>query len=341
MTDAKASATDPISDDLIIDAFVQIFRGRGDAYGSSKGYCVHEPLTREVFELHLRSTDPKDHVGVYCMMGDKASWGCIDIDGKDFPLRSYMTADAGDGHPIQVPTTIDHDWQKMWTLACNLATVLAAKNIHATIERTKNGYHVWVFPKDGIVTARAMRRALMAACVAISYNPKEVNPKAEGPRPGTQGLGNFVRLPYGGYLTTREIPTQRVMVDGFQAGRWLQEFLAHIKLTATADLEAVAALWTPPPPPSTEIDYDAGLEVEPILPMLDGLAFTMWRDGPLPGKDRSTTLAHLGRLTAERGLTATQTFAVLQSADVRWGGKFANRADGLEQIARLVENAYN
>lgn len=333
-----------IDDDLIIDAFVQIFRGRGDVYGSSKGYCVHEPLTRDVFEKHLRSTDPRDHVGVYCMMGDKASWGCIDIDGKDWPVPcpECSTLDTDDANLCRncVAGQV-WDWQQMWTLACNLATVLAAKNIHATIERTKNGYHVWVFPKDGIVTARAMRRALMAACVAISYNPKEVNPKAEGPRPGTQGLGNFVRVPYGGYLTTREIPTQRVMVDGFQAGRWLQEFLAHIKLTETADLESVAALWTPPPPPSTEIDYDAGLEVEPILPMLDGLAFTMWRDGPLPGKDRSTTLAHLGRLTAERGLTATQTFAVLQSADVRWGGKFANRADGLEQIARLVENAYN
>ena len=196
-----------------VDAFVKVFRGRGDVYGSAKGFCVKEPLTRTVFERHLESTDPADHIGVYCMVGTNCSWGCIDIDGKDFPIV-----------PISGDTT--WDWPTMLTLAKNLQTVLAVKNITAHIEKTKNGYHVWVFPEEPLVPARAMRRALMAACVAIGYDPKEVNPKAEGPRPGTKGYGNFVRLPYGGINNAE--PKARYFIRWLPDPIPLDEALAHM-----------------------------------------------------------------------------------------------------------------
>lgn len=312
-----------MTNDKIIQQFIELFRGRGDCYGSAKGFCVKQPLTPAVFERHLTSTNPDDHIGVYCMIGTDCSWGCIDIDGKDFP-----TANEG-----------VWDWATMRRLASNLQQVLAVKHIRAHRERTKNGFHLWVFPDTPLVPAAHMRRALIAACKAVGYDPKEVNPKAEGPRPGTQGLGNFVRLPYGGALTAE--PIHRYMEDAYTQGIPLDTWLhTHTICTHSDDIAEVAKLWTPPPPAHTEVDYNAGLEVEPILKYLDGKTYTIWKDGPLPGSDRSTTLARLAHLCAEQGMPATHTFAIIKSADVRWGGKFANRADGLEQMARIVENAY-
>jgi hypothetical protein len=228
----------------------------------------------------------------------------------------------------------------MTALAFNLQRVLRVKKVYAHVERSKNGYHVWVFPEQPLVPARAMRRALMAACKAVGYDPKEVNPKAEGPRPGTQGLGNFVRLPYGGYADPNWLPTARFFMghDGhnFFLDEWLDSGPSRTSLDA---LESIAALWTPPPVAHHEVDFDAGLDIEPILPLLGNYITPIWRDGPKDGMDRSSTLARLAYLCAERGLTATQTFAVVRSADQRWG-KFHDRADGQEQLARFIERAY-
>lgn len=318
----------------LVDAFVQVFRGRADVYGNAKGFAVKEALTRAVFERHLTSPNPADWIGVYCMLGEQCSWGCIDIDGKDFAL---------DGWDGETKDARWWDWPLMLDLATKLQSVLRyapGGEIRSYIERTKNGYHVWVFPEQPLVPARVMRRALMAACKAIGYDPNEVNPKAEGPRAGTKGYGNFVRLPYGGYLSGSWSPTARFMLDGLRNFHWLEEFLADVQRVPTANLEAAAALWTPPPVAHHEVDMDAGLDAEPLIRLCDGLAWTIWKDGPLPGKDRSSTLAHLAHLVRERGLTATQAFAIVKSADARWGGKFASRADGEEQMARIVENAY-
>lgn len=323
-----------MNDDQLILAFVTAFRGRGDVYGNAKGFCEHQPLTFDVFEKHLRSTDENDWIGVYCMLDENCSWGCIDIDGKDFP--SEPPTDANPEPP--------HDWERMLTLANNLVTILNVKDIQAFTERTKNGYHVWVFPEQPLVPARAMRRALMAACVALSYDPKEVNPKAEGPRPGTKGYGNFVRLPYGGVLGGVDSRRRFQGSDYWTLNRPASREELHYWLEAIAanrvsldKLEAVAVLWTPPERQDVALDMDAGMEVEPLLPMLDGKSFVIWRDGPLPGSDRSNTLHHLAHLLAERGLTATQGFAVLNSADQRWG-KFQDRP---EELANMIERAYS
>jgi len=331
----------------LLKRFVEAFRGRSDVYGDARGFCRNEQLTVDVFERHLTSTNPEDHIGVYCMLGTECSWGCIDIDGKDFQrVVPCDNCEETDEHECWIDGEMygpssEHDWERMWALARNLKTILGARQIAAHIERTKNGYHVWVFPEDPTVSAATMRRALMAACVALSYDPKEVNPKAEGPRPGTKGYGNFVRLPYGGALADASymVRRQRVMVDGLEASIWLEDFLDNLVRTPTFRLEAVAKLWTPPAPPQAVVDFEAGKEVEKILPMLDGKTWTVWHDGPLPGSDRSTTLAKLAYLCAERGITATQAAAVVKSADERWG-KFHLRDDCDEQLARFIERAY-
>jgi len=342
-------------EDGIIDQFIALFRGRGDAYGNAKGFCEHSPLTRAVFERHLKSPYPTDHIGVYCMVGDMCSWGCIDIDGKDFqafkPCDNCGEDDCGLDHEenaciidgVLYGASSHHDWDRMLTLALNLSVTLRYKSIPACIERTKNGYHVWVFPSVPLVPAKHMRRALQAACKAVGYDPKEVNPKAEGPRAGTKGLGNFVRLPYGGGLHPDWKPAARFMVTEGEWGRHdltLVDFLSMGPLrTQPLDLELTAALWTPPTVAHHEVDYEAGLDVEPILHLLDGRTWTIWKDGPLPGSDRSSTLARLAYECAERGITATQAFAVVKSADERWG-KFSERADCQEQLARFIDRAY-
>lgn len=342
-----------MSDD-IVDRFVQVFRGRADAYGSAKGFCVNQPLTRAVFERHLTSADPNHHIGVYCMLGDQCSWGCIDIDGKDWPAECSTcpdyAAEIGEYCGMCAEGVV-WDWDRMSVLAHNLRAVLLHKGVPSHIEQTKNGYHVWCFPDPPLVPAATMRRALMAACKAVRYDPKEVNPKSEGPRPGTKGLGNFVRLPYGGALSAEWEPLERFIVDslgGTQVGIYLPSFLDRVETggrASTDKLEAIAGLWTPPTTSAQHaIDYDAGLDDEAtqrLVKMLAPLAFTIWRDGPLDGKDRSTTLAKLAHLVCEQGFTPKQAFAILKSADVRMGGKFANRADGDDQLARLVDNAYS
>jgi hypothetical protein len=69
--------------------------------------------------------------------------------------------------------------------------------------------------------------------------------------------------------------------------------------------------------------------------LLKPLAKVIWRDGPLPGNDRSSTLARLGFECAETGLNPSQTKIVLQTADKRWG-KYHLRANGEMEIDKLV-----
>jgi len=67
----------------------------------------------------------------------------------------------------------------------------------------------------------------------------------------------------------------------------------------------------------------------------------VWRDGPLPGSDRSTTLVHLARLCAEQDLPPQETLQILTSADRRWGKDFMDRgAAGEGIIQRIISKAY-
>jgi hypothetical protein len=302
----------------IVDRYVKLFRGRGDAIGTWAGGSQREQVDIETFRQHLTSDNASDWIGVYPHLGNAmdqhCSWGCVDIDGKDF----------------------DHDWAAMMLLAEKLVAVLQVKSVFAHIERTRNGYHLWVFPTVGHVLAATMRRALMAACKAVSYDPKEVNPKSEELLPGK--LGNYVRLPYYGALSGGPTAPDRIFIDPNGMEATLEDFLDNVQRTETADLQAVAALWTPParvtfdgPPPE---------DVALILPILDGMAYTIWKDGPLEGRDRSNTLAKLAYRLHDTAIAMPVAFAVVRDADVRWG-KFSDRPDCDAQIMSIVERAYS
>lgn len=320
----------------LIDQFAKLFRGRIDCYGSWTGGCIKQPLTLEQYRWHLMSDDPADWIGVYPLGKNMCSWGCIDIDGADFP--AFFTVDGQPAFDARDHPSYDrkdpqwHDWDRMLDLATDLTVVLEAKGIWGHIERTKNGYHVWVFPEDKLVEAKTMRRALMAACTVLDYKPNEVNPKQEHL---DSGPGNYVRLPYAGALAGHK---QRRFIYGGESID-LETFLDLADTTPTHALEACAALWSPPQRAWT-VDVDAGLEAEPTVRKVNALGYTIWRDGPLPGSDRSSTLAHLAHLCRESNLTVDEAFTVVRSADERHGRKFADREDGDERIAEMIERAF-
>jgi hypothetical protein len=318
----------------IVTEYISLFRGRGDCYGTWEGGCNREPLTRKHFEQHLAEGP---YIGVYPLITDKVSWGCIDIDGKDHakPCPCCIEIDEY-GYCGECREGSLWDWDHMFDIADKLRDVLAVKSIYAHLERTANGIHVWVFPTEPLVAAATMRRALKMACKVIGYNPKEVNPKQE--KLAVTQVGNYVRLPYWG-AGDGGVPANRYFVDGNRVPLTLRQFLDTARRTEVTDLEAVASLWVEPVL-NTTVNTEAGMEVRNLIAQVDGLAFSIWRDGPLPGSDRSTTLARLAHVLAQQGITATAAFQIVKSADERWG-KFAGRADCDEQILKFIERAYS
>lgn len=294
-----------------VEVFMRLFRGRGDAYGSWQGpRAVREPLTPEMFARHLASTEEADWIGVYNVIGDRCSWGCVDIDTKDL------------------------------SLAHNVQLALWRKDIPGWVEATTRGYHVWVFPDEPLVQAATMRRALTAACLAVGYSPKEVFPKQT--KVTGAGLGNWVRLPYNGWEGSGE-HSPRMFLEHMEAVIPLWEFLARIDndRARTSALEAVASLLPASRLVDVSVDYATGLEVEPYMRQLGGTPYRLWRDGPRHGHDRSSTLAHLAYCLAEAGTTASEALTIVTSADERWGKGYLHRGEPGEVILhKLIETAY-
>ena len=293
-----------------VDTFIHLFRGRADAYGAWRGGSVRAPLTPAHFERHLTSADPDDWIGVYNVIGNRCSWGCVDIDTDDYGL------------------------------AQNVRCSLHYKGIPAWIEQTTRGYHVWVFPAEFLVSAKTMRKALTAACQAIDFAPKEVFPKQNQVR--SPGLGNYVRLPFNGWRAKgTHIP--RMFVEYMDTMAVLGDFLddMHRLRAPTSLLESLADMLPDPQRVDISVDFQAGLEIEDDIARVGGLAYRIWRDGPLMGNDRSTTLVFLARCMAERDVPPDTAAKVLASADMRWGKQFLDRGEsGVAIMQRIVDKAY-
>ena len=290
-------------------AFLNLFRGRGDAYGSWEGGCVHRPLTPDSFYRHLNGDELIGvYPHVYIRDGWKCVWGCTDIDVDDL--------DA----------------------AANIKMAFGMKNIPAWIERTRKGYHVWVFMATSqIATTRTMRRAFLAAHQAIDYVAKEVNPKQEDPG---KGYGNYVRLPYPNGFN-EPIPENRYMLDSNEQplalGDWL-EMVNDGGLAELANLESIAEMYNEPARQTIVID-EVTEDVTKLLPLLSRGSFMYWQDGPITGRDRSTTLVRLAHKLEQDGLGPSEAFVIVKSADLRWG-KFHLREDGETQIMKIISHVY-
>lgn len=297
-------------DETTVSRFMNLFHGRKDAYGSEEGGCVKQPVTQELFMRHFRGEEP---IGIYPMFLNKGewecSWGCSDIDIEDYGM------------------------------AVDLSDALAAAGVHAHIERSRSkGYHVWVFTYK-TVPAKDMRRMFLAAHQVADIPPREVNPKQEFLKPDQ--YGNYVRLPYANFLNEPDDTHRRILVD-YDTAMPIQEFIdLATEVWSPPDLiQRLAGFYRPPTPThSINTSYTPCTGLDEAMRVLSPLGKVIWRDGPLQGRDRSSTLAKLGHECVRSGMNPSQTKVVLMDADVRWG-KYHLRANGEMEIDKLVQRVY-
>lgn len=303
----------------LLKDFVTLFAGRDDVYGSDSGGCVKERLTEDVFQQHFNGTAP---IGIYPVVplngNHYVGWGCVDFD----------TAEAK-GHAIAL-----HD-------------ALAEVNIKSWIERSRSkGYHVWVFAQQPVL-ATTMRNMLLVASQVANTPTTEVNPKQT--TLGVGSYGNYVRLPYANIddrYTDKQRMIYRERINDWQLPLTPALLLDFVRTAidtrvSVEVLESIAGMYSPPVKSTLSLEgiqYDASLDE--AMQVLSPLGKVIWRDGPLAGKDRSSTLAKLGHESVRSGLNPSQTKIVLKTADRRWG-KYHMRTNGEDEIDKLVVRVYS
>lgn len=292
-----------------LNGFVSLFRGRGDVYGHEEGRCVKAPLTPELFRQHLGGVQA---IGVYPMVPigsvHHVVWGCSDIDIEDL---------AG---------------------ARKIQSALSAVRVVSFVERSRSkGYHVWVFAEE-VVPASDMRRMLLCAHQVAEYPAREVNPKQETLATGQ--YGNYVRLPY--FNAEDMTDSHRRILDEHNEAMSLQDFVdvAMVSKTPANIISELAKLWQEPVAQHTVLDMSQSVSVKEALAQLSPLGKVIWRDGPLPTKDRSTTLARLGHECVRSCMSPSETKIVLADADKRWG-KYHLRSNGELEIDKLVVRVFS
>lgn len=285
----------------LVKSFSELFAGRVDAYGSWEGGCVKTPVTSGSYTKHLWG---QEYIGIYPMMDDSTVWwGCSDIDVND----------------------IDQ--------ARNIQLALKLKLIESWVEKTVKGFHVWVFARHP-VSARVMRRALLAAHSAAKVPAKEINPKQEE----ASGYGNYVRLPYPGALF--EFPTVRYIIDGSDKPMLLEDFVEKAKTYSVSqgDLEAVARLYVPKLP----AQFSTSMPVVPAdvaKTLLSPYTLKIFLDGPSVNSDRSTTLVRLAYHLRTDNISPEVAYGIIRTADKSWG-KFYDRVDGEIHLAKIIADVY-
>lgn len=284
-----------------IEMFASVFAGRDDAHGAWDGYSVAKTVTYATYANHLYG---QELVGIYPLRDDSTvKWGCSDIDVDDL--------DA----------------------ARNIQMALMVKGVYSYVEKTRRGYHVWVFADDW-VPAPIMRRALLAAHEVIGYPAKEVNPKQEE----ASGLGNYVRLPYPNGMN--EMPENRYMLTPNDTPMDFDSFIDEVEehLVSVHQLTPLAEKFSPRRR-STGFSLQVTASVREALAYVDGYVTNIWKNGPLDGRDRSNTLCKMVHRMHEQGTPIQYAYAILVDADKRWG-KFHHRADCEEQLTKIVSDIY-
>lgn len=285
-----------------VEVFMSLFGGRTDAYGTWEGGSVKADVAYATFARHLYG---QELIGIYPLTDNSTvMWGCTDIDVDEIDL------------------------------ALNLKTAFEIKGIQSFVEKTRRGYHVWVFADDWI-PAPIMRRAFLAAHEAVRVPAKEVNPKQEE----ATGLGNYVRLPYPNGIN--EMPENRyVLSEATLEPISLKEFLTEAKQTRTSInlLRPLAELHKPRKRATLDVT-SVRMDVQEALDYVSPYVATVWRNGPVGDLDRSNILCMMVHKMREYGTPINHAYTVLVDADKRWG-KFHNRPDATEQLVKIVEDIY-
>jgi hypothetical protein len=288
---------------MALSKFIDLFSGRTDAHGSWEGGCIKRPVTQDLFMAHLLGDVG---FGVYPVdVNNMTRWGCSDIDVPDLDATR------------------------------NLQTALDVMQVRTWVERTRRGYHLWLFASEP-VPAAMMRRCLLAAHQVCEYAAKEVNPKQDIV---TSGYGNYVRLPYfGGW---ENVPTERVVLDDDETPLTLQQFVdeAHPLRVAPSSIEDVAKRWVPPAPPKQILRSGKPMSLGELRYMISPYSYKIMADGPLEGSDRSSTLVRLAHRLRTDGLLPAENLMMLIEADKKWG-KFHDREDGIMHLESIVMKVY-
>lgn len=298
----------------VVGNFWDLFAGRPDAYGDWNGGCVRSEVTYDRIKEHLHGSTP---IGIYPHFNRAPDWrppdaticrwGCTDIDKTDDPAQAIAIRDA-----------------------------LAAMNVTAWIERTAHGWHVWVFATDWLA-ASFMRRMFLAAHQVAGVPAKEVNPKQEVLADGE--VGNYVRLPYpNGWGNVGE-PLNRYVYDDEILSLDLFVAAAMRCRTPIAKIIELANYYNPPATPQriiaapTQDMTEAARKLSPVGKMI-------FRDGPLEGRDRSTTLYRFVAECHKAGLAPEDCRVLLEDADLRWG-KFMERGPkGEQELEKMIGRLY-
>lgn len=315
------------TDPTVVTQFRELFEGRSDAHGKVWGESIKTEVSQKHFEAHLSSTLPVHSLGIYPTIENHqlaeswtaklgrpvppyfVKWGCTDLD---------------DGYDVSLP------------LAINLQNAANMVGLDLWIEKTKGkGFHCWLFA-DEWVPAEVMRRCLLAVHQIAGVTPTEVNPKQLDLSKLRQGLGNYVNLPYAASAPEGK----RVMIEPYSGQIIpLDLFLRKVETATFERLFEVASLYQPPPKKAVHNITEPTVEAVVLAKKLSGLAYKIWKEGPLEGRDRSTTLARLAHLIAESGtLTPGEGMVLLRDADSRWG-KFWERSDCDEQLEAMIQAA--
>lgn len=281
--------------------YIDLFAGRSDCYGSWTGGCIRRPVSPDLFRSHLNGDT---QIGIYPAMNRSGktivTWGCTDIDVDDYPA------------------------------ARRIQEAFAMKDIVTWIEKTRKGYHVWLFPEHS-VPAPVMRNAYLVVHKVADVPPTEVNPKQVELKDGQ--VGNYVRLPY-----PNDGSGLRYIMNDDMTPMGREFFIedAHSNRVPPDRIAELAAMWKEPP--KVKVVFDG--EIPANLPMYKMSRRTQYvlRTGPLEGKDRSTAMFYLACCAAKDGLSPSEMMAVLYDADQRWG-KFSDRDDREKRLSRIVEEA--
>jgi len=209
------------------DLFYELFEGREDVVFVDKPHPHQQKIDdgrifQEVFD-HIHVADSA--IGVYPLEGgNRCKWICSDFDTEEAEELAWAYARGWEYYGIQ-----------------------------AWVETSRSkGYHVWVFADDWM-SGTIARRAGLWVHELTEVEAVELNPKQELLEDG--GYGNCVRLPYPAEPGWLRQAVLKYQPDGpacdpsqfYNVDDWVDK--AHAMRTPVHELQRLAAMWKPAPPP--------------------------------------------------------------------------------------------
>ena len=156
-------------DAATIEAFASLFRGRDDSHGRVKE-CVHEPVTLEHYEKHLKG---EVNLGIYFLLDDSTChFAAIDLDEKDFSKAKAIFDE----------------------LTRNLIPAYIA-------ESKSKGFHIYCFALlrfKAVEIRRVLNHLLKKLNIKCEVFPKQDSHQPDDPD-GTRHPGSYINLPHFGY----------------------------------------------------------------------------------------------------------------------------------------------